>query len=133
MFVALCSIDLLIPASRSLKAKRSVIQRIKGRLIQRFQISVAEVGFQDRRQRGLLGAAFVGEKPGILRDRLQRIRGVVEQEHECQILSWVDDVQRFDPEGFGLVSGLISDVARDVEDEDNDFEIDLADDTDDIE
>jgi uncharacterized protein YlxP (DUF503 family) len=105
MFVALCSIDLLIPASRSLKAKRSVIQRIKGRLIQRFQASVAEVGFQDRRQRGLLGAALVGERPGPLRERLQALRSLVEQEHECRIVAWVEDVQRFDTDGFGLLCG----------------------------
>ncbi|MBU1702519.1 MAG: DUF503 domain-containing protein [Candidatus Eisenbacteria bacterium] len=120
MFVALCSIDLLIPASRSLKAKRSVLQRIKGRLIQRFQVSVAEVGFQDRRQRGLLGAAIVGERPGYLRDRLQALRNAVEQEHECQILSWIEEVQRFDPDGFGLVSGV-----ADEDDIANDFEVDM--------
>ncbi|MBD3337047.1 MAG: DUF503 family protein [Candidatus Eisenbacteria bacterium] len=123
MFVALCRIDFHVPASHSLKAKRSVLQRLKGRLIQRFQASVAEVAFQDRWQRGRLGVALVGGSPAYLQQRLQEMRRLVDQVYEVQILDWVEDVHRFETEGLGLEAGGRDEAAgSDDDDEPGDWD-----------
>jgi uncharacterized protein YlxP (DUF503 family) len=102
MFVAICRIDLHIPASRSLKVKRSAVRRIKERLIQRYRASVAEVDHQDLWQRATLGLALVSGSPEDLRRLLQQMRGLVEREPDVVILSWVEDIDRYDPDRIDL-------------------------------
>ena len=56
--------ELHIPTSRSLKEKRAVLRPIVEGLRHRFQISVAEVGYQDKWQRALIGMAVVSDSYG---------------------------------------------------------------------
>ena len=62
--VAVVRVELHIPASRSLKAKRAAVKPIVEGLRQRFHLSVAEVGYQDKWQRCLIGFAVVSESHG---------------------------------------------------------------------
>ena len=59
MIVGSLSVRLLIREARSLKDKRQVVQSIKDRLRQDFNVSVAEVAAQDNRQLAHLGLAMV--------------------------------------------------------------------------
>ena len=59
--VAVVQLELHIPTSRSLKEKRAVLRPIVEGLRHRFQISVAEVGYQDKWQRALIGMAVVSD------------------------------------------------------------------------
>lgn len=59
--VAVALIDLHIPHSRSLKEKRAAVRPVIEGLRHRFQLSVAEVGYQDKWQRALIGFAAVSE------------------------------------------------------------------------
>ena len=61
MHVAVVRLELHIPASRSLKEKRAVLRPIVEGLRHRFQISVAEVDYQDKWQRTLIGIAVVSD------------------------------------------------------------------------
>ncbi len=47
-----CKIELFLPQSRSLKAKRQVLKSLKDRIRNRFNVSIAEVDHQDLGQRG---------------------------------------------------------------------------------
>ena len=47
MIVGVCTVELFIPEGRSLKGKRQVLQSLKNRLREKFNVSVAEVGEQD--------------------------------------------------------------------------------------
>ncbi len=58
MIVALLSVELHIPGSRSLKDKRMVLRSIKDRL-KKFNVAVAEVEHQDLWQRAELGIVTV--------------------------------------------------------------------------
>jgi uncharacterized protein YlxP (DUF503 family) len=60
LIVGIALIELHIPGSSSLKAKRSVLNRIKERVKNRFNASVAEVDYQDLWQRAAIGVAVVG-------------------------------------------------------------------------
>jgi uncharacterized protein len=59
--VAVVRLELHIPTSRSLKEKRAALRPIVEGIRHRFQISVAEVGYQDKWQRALVGMAVVSE------------------------------------------------------------------------
>ncbi len=59
MHTAIVQFELHIPSSRSLKEKRAVVKPIVEGIRSRFSLSVAEVGFQDKWQRALIGFAVV--------------------------------------------------------------------------
>lgn len=59
MIVGLCTVELFIPESQSLKDKRQVLLSLKDRLREKFNLSVAEVDGQDLWQTAVLGLACV--------------------------------------------------------------------------
>ncbi|MGI9539783.1 MAG: DUF503 domain-containing protein [Miltoncostaeaceae bacterium] len=63
-FVGILSVDLQLPASMGLKAKRKELRRLKSALAKRFACSTAEVDHHDLWQRARLTLAFVGAEAG---------------------------------------------------------------------
>jgi uncharacterized protein len=59
MVVGVCTVELWIPESQSLKDKRQVVHSLKDRLRGKFNLSVAEVDGQDLWQKAVLGMACV--------------------------------------------------------------------------
>jgi len=59
MVVGVCRVELYIPESNSLKAKRKVIKSLKDRIRQKFNVTVAEIELQDLWQRTILGVAAI--------------------------------------------------------------------------
>ena len=57
--VGLCTVELFIADSQSLKDKRQVLLSLKGRLRQKFNLSVAEIEAQDLWQKAVLALACV--------------------------------------------------------------------------
>lgn len=88
MVVGTLTLELFLPASDSLKAKRSVLNRVKERVRSGFNASVAEVGHQDLWQRATLGVAIVGSAPGALDNVLRDILRAVEREDRLQVLDF---------------------------------------------
>jgi uncharacterized protein YlxP (DUF503 family) len=64
MVVGLCTVELFIAESRSLKDKRQVLHSLKDRLHGKFNLSVAEVDGQDLWQKAVLGMACVANEGG---------------------------------------------------------------------
>ena len=62
MIVGLCTVELFIPDGHSLKDKRRVLQSLKSRVRDKFNVSVAEVGEQDLWQKAILGLACVANE-----------------------------------------------------------------------
>lgn len=62
MIVGICTVELFIPDSLSLKDKRQVLLSLKARLREKFNLSVAEVDGQDLWQKAVLGLAFVANE-----------------------------------------------------------------------
>ena len=77
MIVGLCTIELYIPDSHSLKAKRQVIRSLKQRLRDKFNVSVAEVGGQDLWQKALLGIACVANESAYVNQVLDQAVNLV--------------------------------------------------------
>ena len=86
MIVGLCRIDLFLPESRSLKAKRQEIKGLKDRIRNRFNVSVAEVEHQSLWQRATLGLAMVSEEKGYVDRTLQQVLNLVQAEPRLLVL-----------------------------------------------
>jgi uncharacterized protein YlxP (DUF503 family) len=62
MIVGLCTVELFLPESQSLKDKRQVLLSLKDRLREKFNLSVAEIDGQDLWQKAVLGLACVANE-----------------------------------------------------------------------
>jgi len=86
MLVGLCTVELFIPDSGSLKGKRQVIKSIKDRIRQKFNVSVAEIGDQDLWQRSVFGIACVGTDKKFVNGVLDKIIDLISEEHSVELL-----------------------------------------------
>ena len=87
MYVGFARYDFLIPASGSLKDKRQVVRHVVGTLRNKFNASIAEVDFQDLRQRGAIGVSCVSESSFHVKKMLQEIERVVRTNYTIEVLS----------------------------------------------
>jgi len=85
MFVAAATVELHIESAQSLKAKRGVVQAIKQRVRNKFNVSVAEVGGQDTWQVAVLGLAAVSEEAQEARVRLEKVIDFIEDLHLAEV------------------------------------------------
>ncbi len=60
MTVAIARVTLVLAAAHSLKDKRMVLRRLKDRVRDKFNVSIAEVAAHDVWQRAVLGITLVG-------------------------------------------------------------------------
>ena len=78
MVVALLSVELFLPGSRSLKDKRMVVRRLKDRLA-KFNVAVAEVEHQDLWQRAGLGIVTVSTSDNQAGRELEAVASEIER------------------------------------------------------
>jgi hypothetical protein len=71
--IAALTIELHLPACVSLKEKRSRIRPLISRLRREFNISVAEMGLQDKWQDAVIGCVMVGNDAAHLESSLQAV------------------------------------------------------------
>lgn len=85
MFVGLCSFDLILAENHSLKGKRRVLRKVKDRVRNTFNVSIAEVDSLDSWQRCTLGLACVSrEKPQVER-QLSNVVQFIENLHLAEV------------------------------------------------
>ena len=60
MTVAIARVTLVLTSAHSLKDKRMALRRLKDRVRDKFNVSIAEVDAQDMWQRAVLGITLVG-------------------------------------------------------------------------
>ena len=73
MVIGICTIDLQVPESQSLKQKRQVIRSVVARVRNEFNVSVAEVDHQDSWQLATLAVACVSSDAGYVYGLLERV------------------------------------------------------------
>ena len=71
--LATLTIHLHIPGCGSLKEKRGHIKPLIARLRREFNLSVAEVGLQDKWQEAIIGCAMIGSERAFLESALQNV------------------------------------------------------------
>lgn len=73
MLVAVAKFEMYFPFCHNLKEKRSYIQKIKGRGLEKFKITLNEVGYQDTWQRAQFGFAIVGTDSRYLESLMDQL------------------------------------------------------------
>ena len=86
MLIGAMQIELIIPHSGSLKEKRMVIKSVKQRLQNKYNISVAEIDYQDLWQRALLGIAMVSNDRRFLSEAMDKILTFVDDQDQAQVI-----------------------------------------------
>ena len=76
--LATLTIHLHIPACASLKEKRGRIKPLISRLRREFNISVAEIGLQDKRDESIIGCVMIGNDNAFLQSALGNVSRWVE-------------------------------------------------------
>jgi uncharacterized protein YlxP (DUF503 family) len=77
MVVGLCTVELFIAGSQSLKDKRQVIHGLKDRLRGKFNLSIAEVDSQDLWQKAILGMACVSNENNHVNQVLEQALNLI--------------------------------------------------------
>ena len=91
MTVGVLIIDIMISSSASLKEKRYVVKSIKDKLKHKFNVSVAELDFQDKWQRSELGIAFISNEYSHAENSLQKVFRFLDESDEYEIINYTFD------------------------------------------
>ncbi len=86
MFIGLLQIELFIPDSDSLKAKRFVLSSIKDRIKNKFNVSIAEVENNDKWQRATLGVAMVANEKNFVDQALNKVLNFIDDYNQVEII-----------------------------------------------
>ena len=92
MFAVVMTVELHVPASGSLKAKRGVLKSVAAKLRNELKVSVAEVDHQDLWQRATLGVAIAAGSEIGARKVAQQVEKVVSRELRVEIIGVHIDV-----------------------------------------
>ena len=77
MKLGVCHLKLQLPGCRSLKEKRRIIKPLQEKLHHKFNVSVAEVGAQDRWDSAEIGIAHVSNDGQFCRSLLDHVLNFV--------------------------------------------------------
>ena len=84
--MGVCTVELWIPESQSLKDKRRVLHSVKDRLRGKFNLSIAEVDGQDLWQKAVLGMACVANDGGYVEQVLEQALNVIKSMPTVEIV-----------------------------------------------
>ena len=92
MTVGILHIDILVSDSSSLKDKRRILRRLKDRIKNKFNISVAEVDNMNKWQKTSLGIAVVSSDRKHVSSYLDGIVGFIENENRLMVLDYATEI-----------------------------------------
>lgn len=87
MHVLALEVDLRLPQSQSLKDKRAVVRHLLDGSRNRFRVSAAEIGQQDKLQRGLLGFAVVASSAKHADEVIGNVEDYIWSHPELEVVS----------------------------------------------
>ncbi len=88
MHIGLLKVELHLPGPQSLKEKRKITRSLTAKLRARHNISLAEVGYQDKWQRCLLAVACVANGSDLAHAQLGRVLGDIEREGDVLLTDY---------------------------------------------
>lgn len=87
MIVGLCTVELYIASAHSLKEKRSVIKSLMERIKNKFNVSIAEIDYQDNWQRAVFGIATVSNETVHVNQVLNNITKFIENNDMSEVVN----------------------------------------------
>jgi uncharacterized protein YlxP (DUF503 family) len=79
MVIGCCTIELYLPGATSLKDKRSVLKGVIHRIRREFNVSIAEVDYQDVLQSAVLGVVTLSTDSGHVHSQLTHVVNWIER------------------------------------------------------
>jgi uncharacterized protein YlxP (DUF503 family) len=93
MVIGACTIELYLPTSTSLKAKRSLLKSILNRLRREFNVAAAEVGANDLWQSAVIGLVTVANDCARVQRVIDRAPRWIESHHpEVEVVDWAIEI-----------------------------------------
>ncbi len=80
MPVGLLTLELHIAEAQSLKEKRQVLRSLKERLRSKFNVAVAELDFEDKWQRSVVGIVTLANEEQLVEESLQSVLAEADRE-----------------------------------------------------
>ncbi len=92
MLVGVSEIELFIPASNSLKEKRFVLESLKKRIRQRFNVSISEVGDNEKWQRAVLGVSIVANESKFIDKVIAQVINFIELDGRVELIRYATTI-----------------------------------------
>jgi len=89
--VGVLKLTLFLPENHSLKGKRGVIKKIKARVANTFNVSVAECDAHDLWQKAVLGVCQIGPDASYVEGTLRQVIHFVDDLHVAEV--GMDEIQ----------------------------------------
>lgn len=88
MIIGVLIVEIIIHSSTSLKEKRFVLKSIKDRVKKKFNVSVAELFYQEKWQRSRLGFATISNQHSHVEQSMQHVFEYLDREDTFEIISY---------------------------------------------
>lgn len=73
MIIGVLTLELFFPYAHSLKDKRRILHGFKDRVRRRYNVALAEVDYQDKWQRALLGIVSLNSRQAVVEEVLGHV------------------------------------------------------------
>ncbi len=84
--VGFYQLEIFIPGACSLKEKRFVIKSLKDRLRNKFNVSVAELDWNEKWQGSLLGIVMVSNEHKLLESSFTKILNMLDRDDRIEVI-----------------------------------------------
>ena len=95
MFIGACFIKIDIPYSKTLKEKRAVVNSIKSKLKDKFNISVAEVDFLENKRTAGIGITMVSHSKSYINGAFEKALNFVNDNFDIVVLEEDFEIMKF--------------------------------------
>ena len=106
MFVGVLRLVFHIPHARSLKDKRRVVRKFRDRVRARFDVSIAEVGAQDKLQRAVFGVSVVSSDAAVCDSVLEQVAHAAETQEDAVLTDRATELVTMGDELYGADDAL---------------------------
>lgn len=92
MMVCSCEIEILIYEAHSLKEKRQVVKSIIERIKSKFNVSIAEIAYNELWNRSSIGLAVVSNSKRLCEESINKIISFVDNDERVEILNCYKEI-----------------------------------------
>ncbi|MFH2035086.1 MAG: DUF503 domain-containing protein [Candidatus Zixiibacteriota bacterium] len=88
MIIGTVVVDLHLPGVDSLKEKRRIIKSLMARIMNKYNISIAEIGLNDSHRSSQIGAAVVGNENKFVDQVLAKVVSNIENNPDVNLIDY---------------------------------------------
>ena len=92
MFIGTLKFEIIIPGSSSLKDKRRIIQSLQNKIKSKFNVSIAEIDYQDKWQRAVIGLCFVNSEKKEIESIREKIKEIVFNNTDIMVINELSEI-----------------------------------------